>query len=240
MLLGVIASIAAVMAWLAYRGWRDYRRHRSDLTEATVSRALMADRLRIAAELHDLASHALGAITLQARAGVLTSDNVDSRQAFEEIAALSRNATEELRQVLSVLREPGAAAPHRPTPGLRDLPRLLDKVRDTGVQVTVAGDDVHCSPATGLLIYHTVLEAMRNVQRHAGPTTASVVIERDDNAVVVTVENDRGPTRVENPGSGHGLTLLHERLSAAGGDLVTGPTPLGYRVVATIPDEVDS
>lgn len=241
----LIAAVGLVAVWLARLGIREQRRYEAELARAAARDAVLSDRLTIAGDLHDIVSHGLGAITLRARAGarVAADRPEEASAALADIAALSASATADLRGLLSVLHAPDdpaspAPAPTTPIAGLGDVPALLERARSEGVTVTASGLETRAaSGGAELAAYHVVREALANVARHAGPTSAAVTITRDAGSLQVTVDDD-GPATgwSADPGAGHGLALLAARVSAAGGTLAHGSHGGGYRVRATIPD----
>lgn len=234
----VVAAVAALGCWLAVMALAEQRSHRRQMIAAATAEAVLKDRLVLAGQLHDIIGHGLGAITLRARVGARSSEPTEAHAALDDVIGLSRQATDELRQVLTVLREPGTAAPLSPTAGITELSEVIEQARSHGVALRVNGLDTRCSSATGLVVHHVVREALRNITRHVGPTSAACIIARSGERVVVRVEDEgsRGQT-APVPGAGHGLDLLRQRVQAAGGTLTHGPTGNGFVVEASIPDE---
>ncbi len=234
----VVAAVAALGCWLAVMALAEQRSHRRQMIAAAAAEAVLKDRLVLAGQLHDIISHGLGTITLRARVGARSSEPAEAHAALDDVIGLSRQATAELRQVLTVLREPGAAAPLSPTAGIAELADVIEQARSSGVALRVSGLDTRCSSATGLVVHHVVREALRNIMRHVGPTGAECTIARRGDHVTVRVE-DEGPhgQAVSVPGAGHGLGLLEQRVRLAGGTLTHGPSGNGFVVAASIPDE---
>ncbi|RLP09659.1 sensor histidine kinase [Propionibacterium australiense] len=234
----IVVAVAALGCWLAMMGLAEQRRHRRQMISAAAAEAVLKDRLLIAGQLHDIISHGLGAITLRARVGARSDELIEAHAALGDVIGLSQQATTELRQVLTVLREPGTSAPLSPTAGIAELSEVIEQARSHGVALRVSGLDARCSSATGLVVHHVVREALRNITRHVGPTSAECSITRSGNRVVVRVE-DEGPHRpvASAPGAGHGLGLLRQRVQVVGGTLTHGPTGNGFVVEASIPDE---
>ncbi|SDE69834.1 Signal transduction histidine kinase [Blastococcus fimeti] len=201
----------------------------------------LADRNRLARDLHDTIGHALTASLLQATAARRTlSPGGDApvqpefaRQALQHIETNTRAALAELDRALSVLRAEDDGrdlAPFAP-PTLADLDELLVGLRDGGLPVAltvdVGTDEVPA--ALQALAYRVVQEGTTNVLRHAGtPVTVAQVLRLGD-TLAVSVHNER-PEQQDSrpgPGGGRGLAGLHERTRAAGGTLTAGPTPSG-------------
>jgi two-component system, NarL family, sensor histidine kinase DesK len=234
----VITGIAiAVSVWAVIRNQRQRRDYEERLTAWAGEQAVQAERLRIARDLHDLVSHGLGLITIRAAVARTTGTGLDS--ALTDIEQVSRGTTTELRRMLNVLRSAdGEPAPLRPAETLDDLPTIVAEARTAGLQVTLDLDELpDVSPGAQLTVCAVVREALNNTLRHCGPTQAHVSVRREA-GVLLTSYADQGPVAnwTAHPGVGHGLTGLHERLTALGGTLTATPTESGYTVVARLPD----
>ncbi|BCJ38471.1 two-component sensor histidine kinase [Actinocatenispora thailandica] len=205
------------------------RRSRADL----VARAALQERARLAGEVHDIAGHAFALITMQAGVAMLVFDEQpeQARRSLAAVQETSGTALAELRRMLDSLHpRPGAATDPAGVPGLGDLVR---RVRAGGlpVEVTVDGD----RPVPGSLaggVYRVVQEALTNVLRHAGPTTARVSVRTTPAELVVEVA-DQGAGIAGPPG--RGLTVMRRRVDQLGGELTAGPYEDGFRVVARLP-----
>ena len=242
LLSGVIAFV--VLIWALLRSGQQRRTYEEDLTAWAAERAAQTERLRIARDLHDLASHGLGLITVRAAAARTldgASGDAERARALADIERAGRAATTELRRMLGVLRTPGGeAVPLRPAETLADLSEIVEAARVGGVtsDLTVA-DLGDVSAGAQLTVCAIVREALANTARHAGPVAARVAVRRDGESVVVTVEDD-GPVPgwQRYPGAGQGLTGLHERVATLGGTLRAEAVEPGFRVSARLPDEV--
>ncbi|MFF9911349.1 sensor histidine kinase [Streptomyces sp. NPDC013457] len=207
-------------------------------------RAAARERARIAREMHDILSHAVSLMIVQAEAGpvAVRAAPEKAEAAFDAISATGRDAMAQLRRMLGVLRE-GAEGPEplRPQPDLDGLPALLEGVRAGGLEVsygTVGG--VRSLPAaTGATVYRIVQEALTNVVKHAAARTAAVRLAHGEGVLEVVVTDDgRGPRRGARPaGGGHGLVGIRERAAAHGGTAECGPGPegRGFQVRVTLP-----
>ncbi|MCG0285263.1 sensor histidine kinase [Streptomyces sp. PSAA01] len=195
-------------------------------------RAAARERARIAREMHDILSHAVSLMIVQAEAGPVAVRTAPERAeaAFDAISATGRDAMAQLRRMLGVLREadePGRA-PRTPQPGLAGLPELLDRIRASGLEVAYAsaGAVRPLPEATGASVFRIVQEALTNVVKHAAARGVSVQLTYGEGAVDIRVLDDgRGPRAVS--GGGHGLIGVRERAAAHGGTAVTGPGPDG-------------
>ncbi|MGW2183024.1 sensor histidine kinase [Streptomyces sp. NPDC001732] len=251
-LVGLLLAVSAalfVILWAVARTRRQHRLYEESLTAWAAERAAQEERLRIARELHDLASHGLGLITVRAAAarGVAgDAGDEERRRALADIEEAGRAATAELRRMLAVLRAPGAAGarpvPLRPPAALDDLPAIIDEARAFGPDVTLrVGDLGVVSAGMQAAACAIVREALANVVRHAGPAAVEVRLDRDGGELVLTV-SDAGPVPGWEPhsGTGHGLAGVRERVAALGGTFVAGTTAEagvceGFRVEVRLP-----
>jgi signal transduction histidine kinase len=216
--------------------------------EAATLRALAAERSRIAAELHDVVTHNVSVMVVQAGAArrVMAGSPDDARSALLAVEASGRAAMIELQHLLGLLSPvDGAQAPDaellRPQPGLAQLRPLVDRVTAAGlpVELAVTGQQVALQPGVDLTAYRVVQEALTNVIRHAGHARTAVRLDYRDRDLVIDISNDRPPSPVTSAapgGSGRGLLGLRERVSLYGGDLDARPRPAGgWRVTARLP-----
>ncbi|GAA4796520.1 sensor histidine kinase [Streptomyces ziwulingensis] len=216
-------------------------RRRADRIEA--EQAVARERARLAREMHDILSHAVSLMLVQAEAGPLAVRAAPDRAeaAFEAISETGRDAMAQLRRMLGVLREGDGPAhsPRAPQPGMAEVPALLDRVRASGLAVTyrTAGTAVPLPDATGTTVFRVLQEALTNTVRHADARLVSVRLVHGDGELCVEVSDDgRGP-RPGAAGGGHGLAGIRERAAAHGGTARTGPGPdgRGFAVRVRIP-----
>lgn len=197
-----------------------------------------AERGRIARELHDVVSHGLGVVVLQARGGrrMLGTDIDRARAAFDDIEKTATASLREMRLLLDVLRvESDVVQPSEPQPGLARLHDLLNRLRDAGqvVEVAVRGTPIPLSAGLDLSAYRIVQEALTNVARHAPGARSSLAIIYEPDRLILDIADD-GPV-VAEPAPGHGLVGMAERAQLYGGSLVWGPRePHGFLVRATL------
>ncbi|MER8219870.1 histidine kinase [Streptomyces sp. NPDC094143] len=207
-------------------------RQRAHRVEA--ERAAARERARIAREMHDILSHAVSLMIVQAEAGPVAVRAAPERAeaAFDAISATGRDAMAQLRRMLGVLRdgdEPGGS-PRAPQPGLAQLPALLDRVRDSGLDTRyrAAGRIRPVPEAVGATVYRIVQEALTNTVRHAGARTVTVELDWQDEELEIRVTDDGcGPRPGSGRGGGHGLVGMRERAAAHGGTAVAGAGPHG-------------
>ncbi|WP_148613612.1 sensor histidine kinase [Nocardioides rubriscoriae] len=223
--------------------------------EEEALRRVGEERLRIARDVHDVVAHAMVAINVQAGVGahLLDRDPEQARATLRDIKKVSGDALDDLRSMLGLLRPdgepddprgPDAPAPVQPTQGLAEIGDLRAGLGSAGIDLDVEIDPGigHLPATVGATGYRIVQEALTNVMRHAGPTSARVrVTRRDDgvhDVVVIEVEDDGGtaPTPLGATGAGHGLRGMRERAAAVGGTLEAGPrADGGWRVIASLP-----
>ncbi len=243
-LLAITPTVAAAL------GISELRRRLSDSTarlrrateeyEAATVRAIEAERARIAGELHDVVTHNVSVMVVQAGAARLAvaSSPDEATEALRAVENSGRTAIAELRNLLGVLSPPGDHAALRPQPGLGELDELISRVATAGLSVDlhIEGTPQPLPPGADLAAYRVVQEALTNVLRHAGRAATSVLVNWGEN-LVITVSNTGGPAlRVTAEQPGRGLLGLQERLSLYGGELDAGPRPGGgWQVRAVMP-----
>lgn len=231
------------MAWyigtrVRMRAEQAAQREREQAAEA--DRAVAEERTRIARELHDVVAHRVSLMTVQAGAAktVAGDDPQAALQAMEAVEHAGREALEELRHLLGVLRPKADGGSLGPQPGLADLPRLVDQFGDAGLDVRLTMVDVPTDlPArVDLSAYRIIQETLTNVLKHAGPGARSEVRISLDDAVVSIEVIDDGHAVTTLPGSGHGIMGMRERALLLGGSLTAGPrADGGFRVMARLP-----
>jgi signal transduction histidine kinase len=214
------------------------KRLREEQRERTM-RAVTEERVRIARELHDVVAHHMSVISVQAGlAGyVFTSDPPTARAALGTIGNTSREALDEMRRLLAVLRYgPDETDDFDPAPGLDGLRDLVDRARATGVPITleITGTPRPLPSGLDLCAYRVVQEAVTNVLKHSRPTAVTVVVDYRPRAVAIRVTND-GVNRPDGE-TGHGLIGMRERARLYQGEVTTGrPRPGEFEVELTLP-----
>jgi signal transduction histidine kinase len=231
-----IALVWAVVAVLAARGAQMRRR----LAEEEATSRMVAERLRIARELHDVLSHSLASISLQAGVGLHLVDRQpeQARQALDTIRQASTDALAQARAALALVRGAGGDPPAA-TPGLADLDGLVASVGATGLRVDLDTelDGERVPDVIGAIAYRVVQEALTNVMRHAGPSAhAHARVGRIHDWLEINVTDDGSGAAAPARHPGHGLRGMAERVSAVGGQLQAGPAPGGgFAVHARLP-----
>lgn len=241
-----IALTSFAVPWLAGTlRWRFlHGRRAEERAEVLVRESVEAERLRLARELHDVVSHNVGMIAVQASAGdvLLDRDPEQARQSLRAIEAGARDALVELRRMLGLLRGDDKQA-LLAEPGLAGLDPLLSRVRAAGVAIELSTDGERraLSRPANLAAYRVVQEALTNVLKHAGPCTVTVRLRYEPCALYIDInDNGRGPesgaAALGVGVGGYGLTGVAERLAALGGQFDSGPgDPRGFRLSARLP-----
>ncbi|HVU78893.1 MAG TPA: histidine kinase [Gaiellaceae bacterium] len=204
--------------------------------ERRADSAVAEERLRLARELHDIVSHNLSVVVVQA--GGARAGGGDA-STLEKIEESGREALVEMRRLLGVLRDDDASATTlAPQPGVAELAALADSVRSAGVDVELLVDgDAHGLPAAvDLSVYRIVQEALTNTLKHAAPARAEVRVRCTSDSVTVDVVDDGARPSSGVPGGGHGLVGMRERVALFGGELRAEPLPEGgFGVHARLP-----
>lgn len=262
----LIASLLARSGWIAVplvlghavASARDNRaavEERARLAEQTreehAQRRVAEERLRLARELHDVFSHTISVINVQAAvaAHVIDERPEQARQALLIIKATSKEALGELRGILGLLREDDETVAHAPAPGLDQLGALVEATSCAGVtaRLSVEGPARRLPPAVELATYRIVQESLANVLRHADAATVAVTLRYDEDRLAIEVTDDGRGWRASDAdrpitiggagGGGLGIVGMRERAAAVGGQLEAGPRPDGgFRVSARLPD----
>jgi signal transduction histidine kinase len=228
--------------------------------EAAAERAVRAERLRLARELHDVASHAVGAMVLQAGAALALRerDRAAAHEALRTVDSAGAEAISELAVLFGLLDAAGLAAPHDERDLGAALTALADRMRAGGLDVRVTvPPDVPADPVLVATAFRIVQEALTNAARYAPGSRVEVALETSGDRLAVTVVDDGGrrggdlrydataddhhravPTGGAEAleGGGFGLVGLAERVRALGGDVAAGPAPGGgFAVSARLP-----
>jgi signal transduction histidine kinase len=204
-------------------------------------RAVLAERRRIARDVHDFVGHGLAAVMLQVTSArhVLRRDPAAAEEALRSAEDVGRRSMQELRRTVGLLRSDDDAG-LAPLPSAADISALVDDARAGGlaVRLETRGDIARVSPGVGTALYRLSQEALANAARHAPRAHTVLGIEVADGQARLVAETT-GPTMPE-PAAGpdrprYGLVGMRERATALGGRLTAGPTPDGFRVSCLLP-----
>ncbi|HEY3943713.1 MAG TPA: sensor histidine kinase [Solirubrobacteraceae bacterium] len=211
------------------------------MADSTRARTVLEERARIARELHDIVAHHLSVITIESEAARLTSPKLsaDARRRFEAIASTAREALNETRHLLGVLREDNVGEAERtPQPGLDELDNLIETAKATGTSIRLVreGTITQLPLSVDLAAYRIVQEALTNARRHAPGAHVDVEVSYGEQALQLRVK-DNGPAATNGaPVEGHGLLGMRERAMLAGGTFSSGLAKGGgFEVLATLP-----
>ena len=227
---------------------------RSGLVEAERQRELRArqavadERTRIARELHDVVSQALGVIVMQAggAGSVPVLEEPDAKAVLATIEQTGRQAFAEMRRLVGVLRDDDEAAALAPQPTVGEIPALLTRLASAGLDVDLEIEGTRREAPAGveLSAYRIVQEALTNTLKHSGAGHATVRLSWSQDHLDVEVSDDGPvagaavPPPVRADSGGKGLVGMRERVMLFGGELEAGPSPHGgYRVAARLPLE---
>jgi signal transduction histidine kinase len=211
--------------------------------EAEKASAALAERSRMAREMHDVLAHTLSGLVLQLEGAKLLARARDTHEevtsSLERAHALARTGLGEARHAITTLRGDSL-------PGPELLPALVAEHREaTGreCRFTVVGRAVELPPDTRLTIYRAAQEALSNIRKHAPGATVDVRLTWRDDAVLLTVEDCADPParrpadggRTTSGPRGYGLTGMAERAEVIGGRVTAARTPTGFRVELCVP-----
>ncbi|MDG4814166.1 histidine kinase [Micromonospora sp. WMMD956] len=209
--------------------------------EEEARRRVMDERLRIARELHDVVAHHITVISVHAGAAnhVLRNEPDKVWPVLGHIRTAADTVLEEIKSVISVLRDPEEARSTEPAPGVERLPELLAALRATGFAVRHRqhGEPRPLPAVVSLAAYRIVQEALTNAHRY-GAGGATVDLEYTADTVRIEVTNRTAGSGGRRTGFGFGLLGMQERAAAAHGTIVAGPVDGGlFRVHAELPTD---
>ncbi len=207
-----------------------------DARDEQTRAAAVAERARIARELHDVLAHSLSGAAIQLQAARRLADREHAapnlRDAIDRTSALVKSGLANARQAVEALR--GDALPT-----VAELPALIESYRadmDLDVTLRIEGEERALPANPSLALYRGAQEALTNVARYAPGACATVVVRYTGDHTTLVVENGISvATAREAMGGGHGLEGLQERIMQAGGTMSAGPTANGWRVEIEIP-----
>jgi signal transduction histidine kinase len=200
--------------------------------EENARRAVFAERVRIARELHDVVAHHVSMMGVQAGAArvVIDRDRGKAKEALSAIEASSRQAVAELHRLLGFLRQAGDPDDLAPQPGLSQLRRLAASMRnsDLAVDVSIEGEMRSLPPTVDVSAYRIVQEALTNTLKHSVASHAAVHVRYWPDELEVEIVDDGRPNGASSSASGGlGLIGMRERAALHGGQLSAGPAAGG-------------
>jgi signal transduction histidine kinase len=219
---------------------------RTEQLAARAAQAVADERVRIARELHDIVTHHMSVVSLQAGLAqyVLDTDPPTAKVAISAAGDAGRQALAEMRRLLDVLRvehdtESDHDSDYRPQPGLSDLERLVDHTRKAGlpVDVVVTGRARPLPPGPDLCAYRVAQESLTNILKHAGPATARIELDYGEQTFTLSVSDNGAPSAARPPSpDSHGIRGMRERAELYGGVLTAGPREQrGFVVTLRLP-----
>jgi signal transduction histidine kinase len=208
--------------------------------------ALLAERRRIARDVHDFVGHGLAAVMLQVTSArhVLRRDLAAAEEALRSAEEVGRRSMQELRRTVALLRSDDDAAVAPPVPSAAEIPALVDHARAGGlaVQLETRGELSQIGPTVGAALYRISQEALANAARHAPHARTVLGLEVADRRVSLVAESigpaASGPVgEPERPR--YGLVGMRERATALGGEFSAARTADGWRVSCRLPLEAE-
>lgn len=234
--------LIAVVIGVIVKNRRDQEQRLLELVNERIERAALTERTRIAAEMHDVVAHALTIIVSLANGATSIRDKhpAKANAAVEQIAAVSRDALDDMHRTLTLLRTADSgldANLHNSGDNLPTIEELIDRFRAAGLSVTLSrhGDPLPDDVAVRQAVFRIVQESLTNTLRHAdSPSSATVAIIHENADIEIRVEDDGLPRAAQHM-PGHGLVGIEQRARAFGGHAEAGPRPGGgWRTMATL------
>jgi signal transduction histidine kinase len=188
--------------------------------EVAAREAVVAERARIARELHDAIAHNVSMMVVQAGAErrVLDEEQSSTREVLETVEEIGRGALTEMRRLVGMLRS-DETDPLAPQPGLDDLPQLVTQVREAGlpVELSIEGERRELPVGLELSAFRIVQEALTNALKHAGDARATVRVRYGPDSLELEIVDDGAGAEAQAEGGGHGLVGMRERVALYGG-----------------------
>jgi signal transduction histidine kinase len=237
--------VAVLFIWVVGRAVARQERLVNEL-EGTrrqlAEQALLAERRRVARDVHDFVGHGLAAVMLQVTSArhVLRRDADAAEDALRSAEEVGRRSMHELRRTVTLLRSDDDAGVAAPVPSASEIPALVDQARAGGlaVELQTRGDLTRIPPGVGVALYRIAQEALANAARHAPRARTVLGLELADGRVALRAETS-GPVLAESASQRerphYGLIGMQERATALGGEFAAGPTPDGWRVRCELP-----
>ncbi|WP_254190438.1 sensor histidine kinase [Nocardia noduli] len=237
--LSAVVLFALLVRWLVSSRVQLLRQEEETELERA-RRAILEEKARIARDLHDVIAHHMSLVVVQAQTAPYRVEGVTpaARAEFDSIGATAREALNEIRGMLGVLRSDGQLPETAPQPKAAEVVGLFEGARRAGVSIewTVNGDLETIGETTGLALYRIAQESLSNASRHALGAPVRVLIVRDLD-LTLRVTNAAGTESARPVGNGgHGIAGMRARALAVGGEVIAGPnTDGGFVVEARLP-----
>jgi signal transduction histidine kinase len=238
----IVLTVGAGLTGRGIRARTNTLEYRAEALEREEQRraaeAAAEERRRIARELHDIISHSLGVVVLQAGAAeeVLDRDPTRAREVLESIRATGQEAIGEMGTLLGLL-DSSPRSSREPQPSLADLDGLVSRMRDAGLSVDLAieGQRRALPAALELSAFRVIQEGLTNSLKHSRARHVRAVLRYGEGELQVDVSDD-GAAAGNGAGARRGLAGMRERVEVFGGRLEAGPQPAGgWRLRATFP-----
>lgn len=201
--------------------------------DAQARAAVLAERQRLARDMHDVLAHSLSGLALQlegARLRASSHDDPDLVESLERAHHLARTGIDEARRAVGMLRDDELPGPER----LRGLVEEFERDAGIPVSITIAGESHALGSDARLTLFRTAQEALTNIRKHACPQRVELRLTYEHDGTRLSVEDFGEPTSAAN-GNGYGLTGMRERAELLGGDLAADRTDAGFRVELWVP-----
>jgi signal transduction histidine kinase len=236
---GPLVALYFVARHQAMQALRDRAERAEQERYLLAEQARAEERARLAGEMHDIVTHRVSLMVLQAGALGITAKDEATKQAAEELRAAGCQALDELRDLVGILRtDPDSDQ----TPSTSGLPALIAESTAAGTPAELAedGEPALASPVVGRTTYRIVREALTNARKHAPGARVLVQIGYRETQVRVVVSNGvatrDASSELSGTGSGFGIVGLRQRIELMHGTLRAGPTPDGgFRLEAVLP-----
>jgi signal transduction histidine kinase len=215
---------------------------RADQAELLAGRARAEERTRLAAEMHDVITHRVSLMVLQAGALNVTTGDPGAREAAENIRKVGCHALDELREMVRILSDDEPETTEPESEPLPDFSPLIEASESVGVPVEVVGAESppYASAVVGRTAYRIVQEALTNIRKHAPGARAQIDVRSCEDRVLLSIHNGpptgKADAALSGSGSGAGLLGLRQRVELLGGTLTAQPTDDGgFRIDTTLP-----
>jgi signal transduction histidine kinase len=236
-------TVVTVVVMILLRGIVATREHRLQIAErerdVLAREAVVAERARIAREMHDVIAHHVSMMVIQAGAErrMLDSEHAATAEVLRTIERIGRDALTEMRRLVGMLRDADADA-LAPQPGIAEVPILVEQIRSSGLQVDlgIAGEPIELPPGIGLSAYRIVQEGLTNALEHASGSRAIVRITYGRDQLELEINDSGGTAKTSVTNGGHGLVGIHERVALYGGTIDVGQrTGGGFGIRVLLP-----